>query len=85
LEPRGLAALNPATLSTREKKLLRIWYLPSARHTSSLYISLTKKYVKQREAEKLKALRKMLEEQREHIDEIEKHINKMESENETKK
>ena len=41
--------------------------------------------MKQREAEKLKALRKMLEEQRQHIDEIEKHINKMETENGTKK
>jgi len=41
--------------------------------------------MKQREAEKLKALRKMLEEQREHIDEIERHINKIETENGTKK
>jgi ATPase inhibitor, mitochondrial len=42
-------------------------------------------YMKQREAEKLKALRKMLEEQREHIDEIEKHINKLEDETNGKK
>jgi Mitochondrial ATPase inhibitor, IATP len=41
--------------------------------------------MKQREAEKLKALRKMLEEQREHMDEIEKHITKLEHETEGKK
>jgi hypothetical protein len=41
--------------------------------------------MKQREAEKLKALRKMLEEQRENINEIEKHISKLESETDGKK
>ena len=41
--------------------------------------------MKQREAEKLKALRKMLDEQREHINEIEKHINKLEDETDGKK
>ena len=85
LEPRGLAVLILAIPSTREKRLRRIWYLPLGPAHLVLWHMLIEKYMKQREAEKLKALRKMLEEQRQHIDEIEKHINKMETENGTKK